>query len=326
MSMLYRGMSMLRAISQGAVGAVIAASLSAVAKPVAEDMLVRRVSLMGALKAEMIKHFLHNLVTNFIKFPFFEATNIIMQGVDLSPTARGAVLGSLFCTITLPITNCFRRFMNRDTEGNLYQAYGPTVVRDIVYGIARQKVLAFLTRLNPAFASTRMGRIVNMFATVVAACVLSAPGNALRGYCLQPPDRKQSFGDFFQPAKIIRSTSVGAIIMGISTAIGTTATPQVLPDLANVLIITMVMKQMWDLHGPVHASVDDAEWHHRCFLHVFPSLVLSDGFWNSWCLFLVKSSAQRLCTMMLNGIIDVFSMFFLAWCWVMVSGILGVCF
>ena len=150
-----------------------------------------------------------------------------MQGVHLTPTAKAAVFGSV-CTITLPITNYrFRKSMNLPvTPGNLYQACGPTALRDIIYGIARNKVSIFLTSLNPAIASTMMGRVVSMFATVVAACVLSAPGNELRGYCLQPPDRKQSFADFFQPAKLIRSTSVGAIIMGISLAIGTMATPQ----------------------------------------------------------------------------------------------------
>lgn len=221
------------AASQGAVGAVVAASLSAVTEPLVNSMLVKRTPLLEALKEldpVKVQNFLKTtLATNFIKFPFFEATNIIMQGVDLPPTARGAALGSVFCTITLPITNYrFRKSMNLPvTPGNLYQAYGPTVLRDIIYGIARNKVSTFLTSLNPAFASTMMGRVVNMFATVVAACVLSAPGNELRGYCLQPPDRKQSFVDFFQPAKFIRSTSVGAIIMGISLAIGTMATPQV---------------------------------------------------------------------------------------------------
>ena len=117
------------AASQGAVGAVVAASLSAVTEPLVNNMLVKRVPLMEAVKAldpDMIKKF---LATNFIKFPFFEATNIIMQGVDLPPTARGAALGSVFCTITLPITNYrFRKSMNLPvTPGNLYQAYGPTV-------------------------------------------------------------------------------------------------------------------------------------------------------------------------------------------------------
>ena len=221
------------AASQGAVGAVVAASLSAVTEPLVNNMLVNRATLGQAIKEldpNNIRKYLNTtLSTNFIKFPFFEATNIIMQGVDLPATARGAALGSVFCTITLPITNYrFRKSMNMPvTASNLYQAYPPTVLRDIIYGIARNKVSAFLISLNPAFANSTMGRVVNMFTTVVAACVLSAPGNELRGYCLQPPERKQSFSDFFQPIKFIRSTSVGAVIMGISLAIGSLATPQV---------------------------------------------------------------------------------------------------
>lgn len=221
------------AASQGAVGAVVAASLSAVTEPLVNNMLVNRATLGQAIKeldpSNIRKYLNTTLSTNFIKFPFFEATNIIMQGVDLPPTARGAALGSVFCTITLPITNYrFRKSMNMPvTASNLYQAYPPTVLRDIIYGIARNKVSAFLISLNPAFANSTMGRVVNMFTTVVAACVLSAPGNELRGYCLQPAERKQSFSDFFQPIKFIRSTSVGAVIMGISLAIGSLATPQV---------------------------------------------------------------------------------------------------
>merc|ERR1712176_231171 len=80
---------------------------------------------------------------------------------------------------------------------------------------------------NPQAANTNAGRFLNMFATVIAACWLSAPGNELRGYCLQPPDKKQSFGEFFQPAKFLRSTSVGSVIMAISLGVGTLATPQV---------------------------------------------------------------------------------------------------
>ena len=273
------------AASQGAVGALVAASLSAVTEPLVNNMLVKRVPLMEAVKAldpEMIKKFLQTtLATNFIKFPFFEATNIIMQGVDLPPTARGAALGSVFCTITLPITNYrFRKSMNLPvTPGNLYQAYGPTVLRDIIYGIARNKVSVFLTNLNPTFASTMMGRVVNMFATVVAACVLSAPGNELRGYCLQPPDRKQSFGDFFQPAKFIRSTSVGAIIMGISLAIGTMATPQVEKmvgimkeylqknPLSYVLIILFVLQQVIAMRrqSELVESMEKKKWERSLF-------------------------------------------------------------
>lgn len=222
------------AASQGAVGAVVAASLSAVTEPVVNNLLVNRVTLPQAIKEldpKKIRSYLNTtLATNFIKFPFFEATNIIMQGIDLPPTARGAALGTVFCTTTLPITNYrFRKSMNLPVNmGDLYQAYLPTVLRDIIYGIVRNKVGAtMVTLLGKDVANTNMGRFINMFATVMAACVISAPGNELRGYYLQPANKRQSFVDFFQPAKFVRSTSVGALIMSISLAIGTLATPQV---------------------------------------------------------------------------------------------------
>jgi hypothetical protein len=223
----------LGAASQGAVGAFVAASLSAVTEPIVNSILVNRVPLATAIKQldpVKIQRFLQTtMATNFIKFPFFEATNVIMAGVDLPPTARGAALGTVFCTTTLPITNYrFRKSMDLPiTLSSLYQAYGPTVLRDILYGIVRNKVMTFMVGLNPERAKTNLGRFINMFATVIAACVLSAPGNELRGYCLQPADKRQSFGDFFQPSKFVRSTSVGALIMGISLGVGTLATPQV---------------------------------------------------------------------------------------------------
>mmetsp|Transcript_57268 Transcript_57268/g.177764 ORF Transcript_57268/g.177764 Transcript_57268/m.177764 type:complete len:282 (+) Transcript_57268:91-936(+) len=228
------------AASQGAVGAVVAASLSAVTEPIVNNILVNRVPVLQAFKeldVKKVSSFLRTtMATNFIKFPFFEATNVIMAGVDLPPTLRGTVLGTVFCTTTLPITNYrFRKSMGLEiTASSLYQAYPATVLRDILYGIVRNKVMAFMVGLDPQRAGTNAGRFLNMFATVIAACVLSAPGNELRGYCLQPPNKKQAFGDFFQPAKFIRSTSVGAMIMSVSLGIGTLATPQVEKLVASV--------------------------------------------------------------------------------------------
>merc|ERR1712151_1263816 len=120
------------------------------------------------------------------------------------------------------------------TAADLYQAYLPTVLRDILYGIVRNKVMTFMVGLSPERAGTNLGRFINMFATVIAACVLSAPGNELRGYSLQPPNKRQSFGEFFQPSKFIRSTSVGAVIMATSLGVGTLATPQVEKLVARV--------------------------------------------------------------------------------------------
>lgn len=221
------------AASQGAVGAVVAATLSAVTEPIVNNILVNRVPVITAFKELDMKKVLSflktTMATNFIKFPFFEATNVIMGGVQLPPAARGVVTGAIFCTTTLPITNYrFRKSMGLEiTAGNLYQAYGPTVLRDILYGVIRNKVMSAMVGMDPKRASTNAGRFTNMFVTVIAACVLSAPGNELRGYCLQPPHKRQAFGDFFQPSKFVRSTSVGALIMAISLGVGTLATPYV---------------------------------------------------------------------------------------------------
>mmetsp|Transcript_93424 Transcript_93424/g.207852 ORF Transcript_93424/g.207852 Transcript_93424/m.207852 type:complete len:282 (+) Transcript_93424:90-935(+) len=228
------------AASQGAVGAVVAACLSSVTEPLVNNMLVNRVSFLEAvqqLDLNKVQSFLKTtMATNFIKFPFFEATNVIMSGVDLPGSLKGAATGTVFCTTTLPITNYrFRASMGLPiSASNLYQAYLPTVLRDILYGIVRNKVMTALVGMNPAIAGTNLGRFRNMFFTVIAACVLSAPGNELRGYCLQPPNKKQAFGDFFQPAKFVRSTSVGGLIMAISLGFGTLATPQVEKFVNNI--------------------------------------------------------------------------------------------
>jgi len=223
----------LGAASQGAVGAVVAASLSSVTEPIVNNVLVNRVSLqeaIGALDMAKVQSFLKTtLSTNFIKFPFFEATNVVMSGVEISGMARGALTGTIFCTTTLPITNYrFRKSMNREiTASNLYEAYLPTVLRDIIYGIVRNKVMTYLVGLNPERANTNFGRFINMFTTVIVASFLSAPGNELRGYTLQPADKALPLREFFKPEKFVRSTTVGAFIMAISLGVGTLATPQV---------------------------------------------------------------------------------------------------
>ena len=73
-----------------------------------------------------------------------------------------------------------------------------------------------------------------MFCTVAFSCVISAPGNEYRGYCLQPPERRKSFQAFFKPKNFIRSTSVGALIMSTSLGVGTVITGPV-QDLVNML-------------------------------------------------------------------------------------------
>lgn len=221
------------AASQGAVGAVVAAALSSVTEPVVNRVLVKRMPLQEAIAemdAEQITKFFQTVLpTNFIKFPFFEAINVILSTVDIPPSLRGTVTGAVFCTATLPITNYrFRKSMNLPINPkDLYQAYLPTVLRDIIYGIVRNKVFAARLAANPEYSKTNAGRFLNMFITVIASCVISAPGNELRGFMLQPANKRQSFGEFFQPQKFVRSTSIGAMIMGIALGFGAIATPKV---------------------------------------------------------------------------------------------------
>merc|ERR1712066_112417 len=105
----------------------------------------------------------------------------------------------------------------------LYQAYEPTVARDIVYGWARGFVGG---ALNSALAPESAFAKASVFGLVVlAACIISSPGNEWRGYTLQPKDRTLPFGEYFKPINYMRSTGVGASIMGVALTVGMLVTP-----------------------------------------------------------------------------------------------------
>lgn len=222
----------IQAAGQGAVGALVGAVLSAVTEPIVNRVLVKRIPLQQAIDeikiADLMKYFETTLPTNFIKFPFFEVVNIIMSFVDVAPSLRGSVTGAVFTSTTLPITNYrYRKSMGMDIETkDLYQAFLPTVMRDIVYGVVRTKVGLAMMQAYPDLMKSNSGRFMNMFVTVFASCVISAPGNEYRGYCLQPPNKKLSFGEFFKPEKFIRSTMIGATIMSTALGCGAMMTPK----------------------------------------------------------------------------------------------------
>jgi len=109
--------------------------------------------------------------------------------------------------------------------GDLYQAYLPTVGRDVLYGIARNKMMAWILGNDPKLMATPAGRAKAMFATVLFSCVVSAPGNEYRGYVLQPKDKRKPFFEFFDPVKTVRSTTIGGLIMSTSLAVGAYSTP-----------------------------------------------------------------------------------------------------
>merc|ERR1712196_520432 len=175
-----------------------------------------------------MKFFATTLPTNFIKFPFFEVVNMIMNSFTVPAAVRGTVTGIVFTSATLPITNYrFKKSMNLPVGGalDLYQAYLPTVGRDVLYGIARNKMMAWITASNPNLMATPAGRAKAMFATVLFSCVVSAPGNEFRGFVLQPKGKEKPFFEFFDPVKTARSTVIGGMIMSISLAAGAFATP-----------------------------------------------------------------------------------------------------
>lgn len=220
------------AASQGAVGAFVGASLSAVTEPVVNEVLVKRKPVLIAVQEhsveKIIKFFQTTISTNFIKFPFFEIVNMIMNSFTLPASIRGTVTGLVFTSATLPITNYrFKKSMNLPV-GNfieLYQAYLPTVGRDVLYGIARNKMMAWIIASNPKAMATPLGRAKAMFLTVLFSCVVSAPGNEYRGFVLQPKGKEKPFLEFFDPAKTVRSTTIGGLIMSTSLAVGAFSTP-----------------------------------------------------------------------------------------------------
>jgi len=220
------------AASQGAVGAVVGASLSAVAEPVVNAVLVKRQPVLIAISEHSLekiqKFFSTTISTNFIKFPFFEVVNLIMNSFTVPAALRGAVTGMVFTSATLPITNYrFKKSMNLPIGSglDLYQAFLPTVGRDIMYGIARNKMMAWILGANPDLMKTPAGRAKAMFMTVIFSCFVSAPGNEYRGFVLQPKGKEKPFFEFFQPIKTLRSTIIGGLIMSTSLATGAFSTP-----------------------------------------------------------------------------------------------------
>ncbi|KAH3758553.1 membrane carrier 4 [Pelomyxa schiedti] len=215
-----------RASLQGAVGAVVAAGIAAFTDPVVNRVLVQRVGVVQAIKQTNMKHvskyFRTTLTTNMLKFPMYEVLSLLSDSVPVPPSVRGLATGALFTTATLPITNY--RYSKSVGEpisfSSLYKAYPPTLVRDMIYGVARTKANQMIAKKWPTMKETPRGQFWGMFGAVMAACVASAPGNELRGYYLQPKNKRLPVKDFFQVGRFARSTSLGAIVMALSLGAG----------------------------------------------------------------------------------------------------------
>lgn len=217
------------AAAQGATAAMIAALLSAVSEPIVNRLLVKRMTFSQAYKEVsfnlVFNFFLTTFPTNMLKFPVFEVINMALQFTSLSGSARGILSGFLFCTVMLPVTNYrFRKSMGWEIKIDLlYQAYIPTVARDIVYGWARSCVGGMI--VSSVCPETFFLKAFWFGVTVWAACIISSPGNEWRGYTLQPKDRKLPFAEYFKPVNYARSTGIGAAIMGIALMVGNLVTP-----------------------------------------------------------------------------------------------------
>merc|ERR1712232_404422 len=86
-------------------------------------------------------------------------------------------------------------------------------------------MMAWLMAADKDIMKTAKGRFKAMFLTVIFSCVVSAPGNEVRGYVLQPKDRAKPFLEFFDPVKTVRSTTMGGLIMATSLAVAAFSTP-----------------------------------------------------------------------------------------------------
>jgi len=217
--------------AQGATAAAVAAMLSAVTEPIVNRLLVKRMTLAQAYSEiyakDMAKFFLTTFPTNMLKFPVFEMIAIVMSFTKFEAWLRGIANGFLFCTTMLPVTNYrFRKSMNLEIRAALlYQAYIPTVARDIVYGWSRGILTGVVNgQMNPESA---LGKAAAFGVTIWLACIISSPGNEWRGYTLQPPAKKLPFKEYFKPVNYARSTGIGATIMAISLFAGNLITPYV---------------------------------------------------------------------------------------------------
>jgi len=217
------------AAAQGATAAMVAAILSAVTEPLVNRLLVKRMTFAQAYNEVTLSlvanFFLTTFPTNMLKFPAFEVINIVLSFTSLAGSVRGVVNGWLFCTVMLPVTNYrFRKSMGWEIKASLlYQAYIPTVARDIIYGFARAYVGGIITSSwDPEGV---VGKAFQFGVVIWAACIISSPCNEWRGYTLQPPDRKLPFSVYFKPINYLRSTGIGATIMGIALMMGMLVNP-----------------------------------------------------------------------------------------------------
>ena len=230
------GSKVMQGVELGAVGAVVAASLSAFTEPIINRVRVKREGVRASVQQFQLtkarSFFKTTLSTNLLKFPLYEAINAAMLELNLPLSVRGGATGAVFTTATLPITN-YRQCKSVDIDISecyvdiLYAAYLPTLVRDIIYGVSRNLLLRRLTQVLPSLGATAQGRALMLFIAVFGACLVSSPGNELRGYYLQPPEQRLGLRAFFRPRFYLKSTLLGSTVMATGLSGGRLVTAYV---------------------------------------------------------------------------------------------------
>lgn len=219
----------LGAAVQGAVAAMIAATLAACMEPLVSGLITKRMTLSQAvLTGQIGKVFRDTFSTYLLKFPVFEVINAILAFTALPGQVRGICNGFLYCTITLPSTNCrYSKSMGLEIKPSLlYQAYLPTLARDIVYGWSREFMRSML--MSTVQPGSIHGEVICFGIAIFAASVLSSPCNEWRGYTLlsqRKGTKKRHFNEYFRPVNYLRSTAISSSIMGIALMMGMLAAP-----------------------------------------------------------------------------------------------------
>jgi len=165
------------------------------------------------------------LIANFLKFPFFEAI-FAATTTQASPFVGGMLAGGIFATVTLPISNfLYRRSMKLPVRwSKLYEAYLPTLLRDMTYGILR-------SYLSPTLAVDVRPSV--LFAVVFLACLGSSPFNQWRSFLLQHHSEKQPLRVYFKPKNYIGISLWAALRQGMSVGLGYVLAPALMSCLLS---------------------------------------------------------------------------------------------
>jgi len=218
---------------RGATAALMAALLFTFTEPAMNRLLVQRCSMKVAIKSmwtcSSFSFFLTVLTANALKMPFDELIGLALSFVPLTAYLRGLLHGWLHTLFLLPVSNIrFRKSMDLPFDPRLlYQAYLPTVLRDMVFGCARHVVGGWwgvaCADLGSGSELPVQTQALRYGLTVFVSCIAAAPLNEWRGYRLQPSDEVLPFWQFFKLGPCLRSTLVGGFILSCSMALGTLA-------------------------------------------------------------------------------------------------------